>query len=403
MGMEQETTTTTERPSAPPPGRELTRSVDDRVLGGVASGIADRTGLPTWLVRALFIVFSFAGGFSMAVYAAGWALIRAEDESETIAQRFFARTGSTGSWLGVALVFVGLLVLLDNVRFLSGGVIWSVGLLTIGLLLYTGDLPRLIREPGDKEGVQQMTTTTTPGAVESRPDVVGGGDNVTTPPPPPPTPTPTPPILPASPPKPPSILGRATIGVMAIALALLAVFDNITSLVSPEPRHYIALAVTVLGLGLIVGAFAGRARWLILIGLMSLPFLFGSPALEYDFDDWQTGTVFITPETANGLPGTISRGVGEVVVDLSEIPWDGEAVILDVRLDVGELIIIVPDDVNLSGRGDVSIGQVEFGRDQSSGFNADLGFASNGDAGSLQLDASVGIGHLQVQVVPTDN
>lgn len=404
--MEQEQITTPEAPTSTPPRTdELTRATTDRVLGGVAAGFARRTGMPVWLVRALFIIFTFAGGLGAAAYGAGWVLIRSEDESDTIAQRFLANTSSSGAWIGVALIFVATLILLDNVAFLSGGVIWAVGLLAVGLLLYTGDLPRLIRDSDDKEGVQQMTTTNTtsaPAPPEEK-EVVGGGDSSTTPPPPPPTPTPTPPILPASPPKPRSILGRVTFGVMAIALGVLALLDNTTTLVDPTARHYIALAFTILGLGLLVGAFAGRARYLILVGLLAFPVLLTSPAFEYDFADWDSGTVYITPGSADGIPRSIDRGIGEVVIDLTEVPWDGEAVLLDVRLDVGELRIIIPEDLNVTGRGQVSIGQADFENEQSAGFNADLGFSANGDNGSLKLDASVGIGHLQIDVVPVNN
>ena len=58
-------------------------------------------------------------------------------------------------------MFLAILILLDNFTFLSTGIVWSVGLLVVGVLLYTGDLPRLVRNQGDdeQEGVQQMTTT----------------------------------------------------------------------------------------------------------------------------------------------------------------------------------------------------------------------------------------------------
>ena len=132
-GMEQETTTSEATAPPPPPAAspELTRSATDRILGGVASGIARRLALPVWLVRALFILFSLGGGLGVALYVVGWVFIRAEDESDTIAERFFDRTTSTGSWVGIALIFVALMVLLDNISFLRGGVIWAVALLAV--------------------------------------------------------------------------------------------------------------------------------------------------------------------------------------------------------------------------------------------------------------------------------
>ncbi len=396
--------TTTEAPPLDYRGLELTRSATSRVLGGVATGFARRTGLPVWFVRALFIVFTFTGGLGLAVYAAGWFLIRAEDEPDSIAERFFARTTNSGAWIGIALIFIAVLVLLDNVAFLSGGVIWAVGLLVIGVLLYSGDLPRLVKESEPKEGVQQMTTPTSTLDTD-KPEVeanVGGGDNAITPPPPPPTPTP--PILPPATRKPVerSPLGRLTFGVMLLALAGLAILDNTTTAVSPDPRHYVALGMTILGGGLLVGAFAGRARWLILVGILALPVLFTSPALEYNFADWDQGTVFVTPTEFDQLDTNISQGLGELVIDLTELDWNGEAVSLDASLQIGELRIIVPDDVAIGGVAEGSIGQIEYGGLESSGFGPDLGLGSDGPNGSLHLNASIGIGHLVIDRVPAN-
>ena len=405
--MEQETTTT-ENPTSPPPptgSKELTRPVDDRILGGVATGLARRLDLPVWLIRVLFIIFSFGGGLGLAVYAALWAFIRADDEPDTIAERFFSRTTGTGSWIGIALIFIAILVLLDNISFLSGGVIWAVGLLAIGLLLYSGELPRLFNESDkSKEGVQQMTTTRVDSDTVATVEHVDGGAGSATPPPQSPTPAPTPPILP--PPaarRPKSVLGRVTFGVIAIALGILAMLDNTTTLIDPSPRHYVAMAMTVLGLGLIAGAFAGRARWLILVGVLGLPFLFGSPALEYDFQDWDSATVQQTPTSFAELQGRYEHSFGEMVIDLRSLPWDGEAVDIDIDMSIGELRILLPEDVTVTGLAEVGIGNVTFDSDQSSGLSPELTLNSSGSRGSISLNASMAIGEIDIDIIPAGN
>lgn len=405
--MEQETTT--EHPTSPPPPterRELTRPVDDRILGGVASGLSRRLDLPVWLIRVLFIIFSFGGGLGLAVYAALWAFIRSEDETDTIAERFFSRTSGTGSWIGIALIFIAILVLLDNIAFLSGGVIWAVGLLAIGLLLYSGELPRLFNESDKpKEGVHQMTTTTRmDGDTAETVEHVNGGAGSATPPPRSPTPTPTPPILPPpAAPRPKSVLGRVTFGVMAIALGVLAMLDNTTTMIDPSPRHYVALATTVLGVGLIVGAFAGRARWLILVGVLGLPFLFGSPALEYDLQDWNSATTYHTPASFEELQGNYDHSFGEMVIDLLDLPWDGEEVDIVVDMSIGSLRILLPEDVAITGLAEVSIGHVEFDSTQSSGLSPELSLDSGGSRGSINLNASMAIGEIDIDRIPAGN
>ena len=168
-----EQTNTTETPEAleaPVVTRELVRPREGRIVAGVAQGLANRYDLPVLLIRVIFVLLTFAGGLGVALYAAGWFLIRSDDEADTPAQRIFSGASTSRSWIGIGLVFLAILILLDNFTFLSTGIVWSVGLLVVGVLLYTGDLPRLVRnEQGndEKEGVQQMTTTDAPATTET--------------------------------------------------------------------------------------------------------------------------------------------------------------------------------------------------------------------------------------------
>jgi hypothetical protein len=199
------------------------------------------------------------------------------------------------------------------------------------------------------------------------------------------------------------MLGRVTFGVMAIALGVLAMLDNTTTLIDPSPRHYIGLAITVLGVGLIVGAFVGRARWLILVGILGLPFLFGSPALEYDFQDWDSATVLQTPTTFDELQGSYEHSFGELVIDLRALPWEGEEVDIAIDMNIGEMRILLPEDVAVSGIAEVGIGHVEFDHDQSSGLSPELTLNSPGSRGSINLDASMAIGEIDIEIIPAGN
>jgi hypothetical protein len=199
------------------------------------------------------------------------------------------------------------------------------------------------------------------------------------------------------------MLGRVTFGVMAIALGVLALLDNTTSVIDPSARHYIALAMTVLGIGLLAGAFIGRARWLILVGVLGLPFLFGSPALEYDFDDWGSATVYQTPTEFDDIPAEYDHSIGKFIVDLRELPWNGEEVELAVSMSIGELRILLPENVSVAGTADVGIGHVEFGTDQSSGLGPELALHADGSNGAINLDAKLGIGEIDIDRFPANN
>jgi phage shock protein PspC (stress-responsive transcriptional regulator) len=74
----------------------LRRPIHDRMLAGVASGIADYLGVDETLVRIAVVVATFFGGAGIAVYLAGWLLIPEEGSDQSIAsellQSISART-----------------------------------------------------------------------------------------------------------------------------------------------------------------------------------------------------------------------------------------------------------------------------------------------------------------------
>jgi phage shock protein PspC (stress-responsive transcriptional regulator) len=404
----EQTNTNTE--ASPPPAavRELTRPLEGRVVAGVAQGLANRYDLPVLLLRIVFVALTIAGGLGLALYAAGWFLIRAENEAETPAERLFSGASGSRSWIGIGLILIAALILLDNFTFLSGGMVWAVALLVVGVLLYTGDLPRLVRNPGqeeaadEKEGVQQMTTTDTPvrsGLVTTPSGTDSGGGA-------PPTPATTPPALPPAAPRPreTSYLGRITLGVLLVGLGVLAILDNIPGLpIEAHPRHYVALAVTILGVGLIVGGFVGRARWLIIPAAILIPTVLFSPAFEYEWSDENFDRSY-APDTFDELESGYTQEIGNVMIDLTELPWDGEEVDLSVTVDAGNIEILVPPGVGLVGEATVDVGRVAaFGRESSGLGGPSLTFNRPGPDGTVLLDAEVDLGNIEIDVVPPRN
>jgi phage shock protein PspC (stress-responsive transcriptional regulator) len=394
--------------AGPPPVivRELTRPRAGRVVAGVAQGLANRYDVPVLLLRIVFVALVFAGGLGLALYGAGWFLIRSEDEADTPAERLFSGASTSRAWIGLGLILLAALILLDNFTFLSTGMIWAVGLLVVGVLLYTGDLPRLVKGPDgpaddDKEGVQRMTTSTeTPvasGLVTETPSGTGSGGGA------PPTPTPTPPVLPPPPAKPreSSYLGRITIGVVLIGLGILAILDNIPGIpIEPQPRHYVALAVTILGVGLIVGGFVGRARWLIIPAAILIPTVLFSPAFEYEWNSENFDRSY-APDSFDELESGYTQEVGNLVIDLSDLPWDGEEIDLAASVDAGNLEIILPPGVGLEGEATVDVGRVAaFGRESSGLGGPGLTFDNPGPEGTVVLDAEVDLGNIDIHLAP---
>lgn len=82
--------TTTENTGAagqagPPP---LTRPVQDRMLAGVAAGLARHLGLDPTVVRIAFALLALIGGAGAPLYLIGWLLMPEEGAERSIAGQF---------------------------------------------------------------------------------------------------------------------------------------------------------------------------------------------------------------------------------------------------------------------------------------------------------------------------
>ncbi len=157
-----------------------------------------------------------------------------------------------------------------------------------------------------------------------------------------------------------------------------------------------ALAVTILGLGLLVGSVVGRARWLIIVGAFLVPTLLFSPAFEYDWES-DNFDVFVTPTEFDEIAPSYTIDAGNLVIDLTELDWDGELVELDASVDVGNLEVRVPDGVALDGAASVDVGRVGGPNGESWGFGEpSITFDEPGDLGMVVLDLEVNVGNINV-------
>ena len=78
--------TESERNTHTAPGRILIRrSYEDRMLGGVAGGLARYFGVDTMIVRIAFVVLTVFGGAGIPLYLAGVLLIPDEGSDQSIA------------------------------------------------------------------------------------------------------------------------------------------------------------------------------------------------------------------------------------------------------------------------------------------------------------------------------
>ena len=71
-----------------PERTELRRPIHDRMLTGVAIGLAEYFGVDVMIVRVAFVVLTVAGGAGIPLYLAGLLLIPEEGSDQSIAGSF---------------------------------------------------------------------------------------------------------------------------------------------------------------------------------------------------------------------------------------------------------------------------------------------------------------------------
>lgn len=88
------TTTTEDTATATPADlydiRQLRRSTDDRMLAGVAGGIARYLNVDVTLVRIAVAALTLLTGAGAVLYVAAWLFIPAYDEDQSIAGAWIA-------------------------------------------------------------------------------------------------------------------------------------------------------------------------------------------------------------------------------------------------------------------------------------------------------------------------
>jgi Cell wall-active antibiotics response 4TMS YvqF len=165
---------------------------------------------------------------------------------------------------------------------------------------------------------------------------------------------------------------------------------------------YPALALTIIGLGLLTGAWVGRSRGLIAMGIIAaLLTVAVSAADTWDNHGRDHVDLRVTPSTVTELPTSQDFGSGTVRYDLTGIDFTGTDHAMDLSVGAGEIVVILPRDVDVTATASMGIGQVDlFGRGRG-GFPSDITVTNLGDdgvgGGTLDLTLDAGVGHLEVR------
>jgi len=234
----------------------------------------------------------------------------------------------------------------------------------------------------------------------------GGGVGGAAPPAPPPPYQPTFPISMQKAPKPPkppkerSALGRIVVSAILIVLGLMVAADRVFDVSIPGPV-YTAVALGMVGAGLVVGAWFGRARGLIALGIVLCVVLPVSAAASgWDGPGNSIGERRWAPTSAAAIQPRYEFGIGEGTLDLTNVDFSDASAETRVEMGFGHLLVRVPSNVDVTVRGSAGAGDLMLLGEESNGTDVkrtvtDLG-ADGAGGGTLKLNVEVGFGAVEV-------
>jgi hypothetical protein len=214
---------------------------------------------------------------------------------------------------------------------------------------------------------------------------------------------------PPGPPQPKFRLFLLTFSLILVAVGALAAADLAGLTVAPG--GYSALALAVIGIGLIIGAWYGRARSLILLGLVFvLALIVSNGVSRVGADGWHNwagvSSSLWAPESLDQLAPSYDHEVGNATLDLTGIDFStaavrGSDVSVSVSTDLGNLTVLLPPNVDVVIDASVDVGGADVLGETWGGLNpgsrsfTDLG-ADGPGGGELRIDARVDVGNLEV-------
>jgi phage shock protein PspC (stress-responsive transcriptional regulator) len=389
----------------------LVRSREDRQVAGVCAAIARVTGTDPVLWRVLMAVGVLFGGVGLLGYLLGWLLMPEEGDTGSPLEALFGHgRSSTSQTVTVLLSTAAVVLLAITVQWTPVAAVVIAG---AGYLVYRQRRPATPRPavvPQPAAGQSPVAPppgqppATGPAAAEDSDDTTEllrlaeryrAGSYPSSSEPPVAGPSPEPPV---AGPKRRSALGGMALSAMLLALGVVALVD----LAGADLRTsaYLAAALTVTGGALLAGAWLGRARRLIWIGIGLAVALAVSTGLE-SLDLRGTGAQGWQPGSVAQVDPRYHVELGYGNLNLRNVDFTGRDVTVRLTVNTGSLEVFLPPDVDLTADLRVSYGNVRLFDQEISGASvrrevSDLGEDQRAGPGRVTLRITVKNGNVEV-------
>ena len=363
---------------------DMKRSKDDRLLGGVCAGAAKYLNIDPVIVRVVLAVLTIVGFAGVIVYAAAWFLLPAEGDDKSVAADWFHLdkneeqvrvAGLVGAVVLAALAVVG-----------DGGWFWDGApwiLVPFAFIYYLFVIrPRRRRQadtalaaqfappgvdPADESARGPEFAAAKAGVVASRKEAKSRRDRSWT-------------------------LTWLTLSVTAIAAAATGIYDAYND--GPHWTAYVAVALGVVAVGLLVSTMFGNGGPLIGIGvILAITLAIGSL-----IPNGRIGEQKPTPTNATQVDRHYQHGVGLIELDLTEVS-NPQALLgrtVEVDAGIGQTRVIVPDGLNVRVNADMDAGEIRVFDRKTDGTKTDLTYPADTTGVALTLDIHQRLGNIEV-------
>jgi Cell wall-active antibiotics response 4TMS YvqF len=312
------------------------------------------------------------GGAGLVLYVVAWFLIPADGHDASPIESLLRRLGLAPIRIGVVVLLAGVVILFLSIingadlRFPAFGetppAFWAVAIIAVGVLLLrrretafaTGSVPTAAAQP------------TAPAAVAA-PSV----------------------------PRPHSPLAWYACAAVLLSIGLLALVSQVAE-VEVQPGQFFGAALAVIGIGLVVGAWWGRARILILLALLLLPMAVTASFITAPLAGG-IGAPRFRPANAAELHGEYRLMSGKLTLDLSQLSVGAQPIHIAASVAVGQLLVILPRDASVDLRARAGAGEVSLFNEYNVGTSLDDVYVRHHQYGTTYiLDLEIGIGDVLV-------